>query len=96
LYIFQTDESDGKKKYVSKGKGVVSFEKHLTKNSAVVLFRNPMGVKLIEGIFTKNTREAEKVSKNFRNISTFSVVEIKDSKPSLRMCKLPVSGNFFI
>jgi hypothetical protein len=55
-----------------------------------------MGVKLIEGIFTKTTREAEKISKNFRNISTFSVVEIKDSKPSLRMCKLPVSYNFLL
>lgn len=87
LYIFSKDE----KKFVSKGKGFISLEKHKEKNTAFVIFRNAMGVKLLEGFFTAHTKPVDKISKNYKSIASFGAIEFKDNKPSLKICKIPVS-----
>jgi hypothetical protein len=80
-------------KYISKGKGFVCLEKHKNNDSSFIIFRNSMGKKLLEGVFTEITRPAEKSSKNYKNIASFGVVELEEGKPVLRICKIPVSLN---
>lgn len=90
LFIFSKEYS----KYVSKGKGFISLEKYKKNGSALVIFRNPMGVKLLEGVINVHSKEVEKSSKNYKNIASFSSLEIKDNKPLLKLCKIPVISDF--
>ena len=78
-------------KYVSKGKGFISLEKHKENGSGFVIFRNSMGKKLLEGVFTGVSRHADKSANNHKNIASFGVFEVEEGKPVLRFCKIPVS-----
>lgn len=50
-----------------------------------------MGVKLLEGIFTAHTKPVDKISKNYKYVASFGALEFKDNKPTLKLCKIPVS-----
>lgn len=91
LYIFSKEDQ----KYISRGKGYISLEKHKQNKTAIVIFRNPMGVKLLEGVINVHSKEVEKSSKNYKNIASFSAWEIKDNKPILKLCKIPVINYIF-
>lgn len=88
--FYTYSKEDGK--YTSKGKGLISLERHKEKPKiAAIVFRNPMGIKLLEGIFSPMIKEAETKSNGYRHIASFGILEVKEDKPSLRLCKISVS-----
>lgn len=87
LHIFNSKEN----KFQSKGKGFISIEKHKEKNFAVVLFRNAMGTKLLEGVFNEKSKQCEILDKGGRFVASFAAIEIIDDKPNVRVCRIPVN-----
>lgn len=85
FYILNSEEV----KFISKGKGIVSIEQHKEKTENYhVVFRNSLGLVIFNGFLMKHLKLAEKITKNYKNISAFASLEIKD-KPILRLCRIP-------
>jgi hypothetical protein len=85
FYILNSEEV----KFISKGKGIVSIEQHKEKTENYhVVFRNSLGIVIFNGFLMKHLKLAEKITKNYKNISAFASLEIKD-KPILRLCRIP-------
>lgn len=88
LFAFNKEE----KKFISRGKGFLSIEKHKTNLNHTLSFRNAMGNIILEGLFTKGIKKSEKSSEGVKNVATFCIIEVsKDKKTSSVICKVPVS-----
>lgn len=93
LYTFSKEE----KKFISRGKGFISLEKHKTKDHCMLSFRNAMGNIILEGLFSKGMKKIEKSSEGIKNIATFCIVEVsKDKKTNTVICKVPVSKFYIV
>ena len=89
IYVYKRDE----KKYVSKGNGYLSVEtaKETEKaKMAVVVFRNQMGTKIIEGFLNDKLKKIETYMKNYKYGASFSYIEFNDKKePIVGFAKVP-------
>ena len=84
--------NSGEQKFISKGKGQISLEQHKvkTKNYHLV-FRNTLGNVIFNGFITSHMKPAEKILKNYKNISALVCLEIVSGKPLVRFCRIPYS-----
>ena len=89
IYVYKRDE----KKYVSKGNGYLSVEtaKETEKaKMAVVVFRNQMGTKIIEGFLNEKLKKIETYMKNYKYVASFSYIEFNEKKePIVGFAKVP-------
>jgi hypothetical protein len=88
IFIFVKEEN----KFVSKGKGYLSLEFAEVdgKKIAVVVFRNNMGSKIIEGFLNSNLKKFEKYVKNFKHVASFSFLQKgKSGKFEIGHSKVP-------
>ena len=88
LFIYNKED----KKYVSKGSGFLSIEKTKDEknkeHSAVVVYRNQTGNKLIEGFINKKFNKFEIINKNFNFIVFFNLILMNNNKPELGSIKI--------
>ena len=89
IFVYKKDE----KKYVSKGNGYLSVEtaKETEKaKMAVVVFRNQMGTKIIEGFLNDKLKKIETYMKNYKYVASFSYIEFNEKKePIVGFAKVP-------
>lgn len=89
IFVYKKDE----KKYVSKGNGYLSVEtaKETEKaRMAVVVFRNQMGTKIIEGFLNDKLKKIETYMKNYKYVASFSYIEFNEKKePIVGFAKVP-------
>jgi len=87
LYVFHKEEN----KFVSKGTGFLSLEFADVdgKRVGVVVFRNTMGNKIIEGFLTTTLKAVEKYVKNFKHVIGFKYLHKTKEKLELGKCKIP-------
>lgn len=90
FYLFSSE----KKSYISKGKGFLSIEESKTEdkdcNTAVIAFRNQMGMKLVEGFLNEKFQNFSKYQKEPKYIASFSFVTLNENKQfQLGYAKVP-------
>lgn len=87
LYLFNKEEN----KFISKGKGFISIEtSKQEKKSAVIVFRNQMGSKIVEGYLIKGISKFESYIKNYNNVASITfIVEKEDNKIEIKNIKIP-------
>ena len=88
IFIFVKEDN----KFVSKGKGYLSLEfaEVDAKKIGVVVFRNNMGSKIIEGFLNSNLKKLEKYVKNFKHVASFSFLQKdKSNKFAIGYAKVP-------
>ena len=78
-------------KFVSIGKGMVSIEQHKDNLKIIYLiFRNSMGSILLSGLINNILKPAEYITKGYKNLASFAVLEVKQDKKNFKFCKIPV------
>ena len=79
--------------WVSQENGYLSVEtaKETEKaKMAVVVFRNQMGTKIIEGFLNDKLKKIETYMKNYKYVASFSYIEFNDKKePIVGFAKVP-------
>jgi len=89
FYLFSKEDS----KFVSKGKGFLSLEFADSDNKkvGVVVFRNTMGSKIVEGFLNASLKKFEKYIKNFKHVAsiTFLQKNTKTDKFEVGYAKIP-------
>ena len=92
IFVF----SNEKKKYISRGNGIISieFSKEKSKQKiAILIFRNQTGKILIESCFNKSFNNFKVYMKGLKNIAEFSVIEIKENNgKNFCLIRIPFSN----
>lgn len=87
LYIFNKEEN----KYISKGKGFISIEtSKQQQKSSVIVFRNQMGFKIVEGYLNKKLSKFESYMKNYNNVASLTFIQVcQENKIEIQKIKIP-------
>lgn len=88
LYLYDSKA----KKFTPRGNGFLSVEiskDDQVKKAAVVIFRNQIGTKIIEGFITPEFQKFESYKKNYKDVATFGYLELKEDKPTIGLAKVP-------
>lgn len=88
LYLYDSKA----KKFTPRGNGFLSVEiskDDQVKKSAVVVFRNQIGTKIIEGFITPDFQKFESYKKNYKDVASFAYLEFKEDKPVIGFAKVP-------
>jgi hypothetical protein len=89
IYVFHKGEE---KKYLSKGNGFLSIEyTNVGKKAGLIVYRNTMGNKIIEGILSPSVGKFSKYIKNFKHVACVSYITKAKDKFEVNSCKIPVN-----